>query len=92
MGTSTHILGIKPPDEDFKKMFKAYKACIDAEVDVPKEVLEFFNYIDPDPSGIVVDLPADCKKPYNTDNEQGFEINIKDLPKDIKIIRFYNSW
>jgi hypothetical protein len=92
MGMSTHIVGIKPPDEDFMKMLKVYEACREAEVDIPKEVLEFFDYVKPDPSGIVVDLPIGCIKRYSTDGEDRFEVNVEDLPKDIKIIRFYNSW
>jgi hypothetical protein len=92
MGMSTHIVGIKPTDEDFMKMLKVYNACHEAGVDLPKKVLEFFSYEEPDPSGIVVDLPIGCIERYSADGEDRFEVNVEDLPEDIKIIRFYNSW
>ena len=42
MGMSTHLVGIVPPDDDWKKMKAVWDACDNADVDIPKDVSEFF--------------------------------------------------
>jgi hypothetical protein len=94
MGMSTHIEGVKPPDEKWKKMKAAYDACSAAGVEPPPEVEKFFGGEEPDPLGVVVRIegtaavldyaPHDCA--------EGFEVHIDKLPKDVKVIRFWNSY
>lgn len=89
----TRVVGIKPPDEKWKAMKKVWDACSEAGVEPPVEVLEFFGDEDPDDAGVVVGLgDHSCVKEYRAEMQQGFEIVIDALPKDVKIIRFYNSW
>ena len=93
MSMSSHVVGFKPPDDKWKKMKKAYDACIEAGINVPENVEEFFNYEEPDDAGVEVELEEHaCCKEYNADMRQGFEIDVSKLPKDVKIIRFYNSY
>lgn len=93
MSMSTHVVGIKPPDEKWKEMKKVWDACEKAKVDVPKEVDDFFDGIDPDPKGVIVELDAKKGvKEYNAESQQGLEVELDKLPKGIKIIRFVNSW
>lgn len=33
-----------------------------------------------------------CVKPYHDDMQEGFEVDVTKLPKDVTIIRFYNSY
>lgn len=90
---STYVVGIKPADEKFKKMYEIYKKCEEAEVNIPKEVEEFFNDEEPDKKGVIIDIrEMECCKEWGDDSREGFEIDIAKIPKDIKIIRFYNSY
>jgi len=90
MGMSTSVIGFKEPDERFKKMYAIYKACEEADVDIPDEVDDFFEGEPPDPRGVkVYDLPV---KPYNENMEDGYELRLSEVPKDITVIRFSNSW
>jgi hypothetical protein len=93
MGMNTRIVGIKPPDDKWKKMEEVWSACEHASIPTPKLVEEFFGDSAPDPAGVIVELegtPAVTK--YAVDMEDGFEVHIDKLPKDVKVIRFYNSY
>lgn len=83
------MIGFRPPDAKWRKMKDVYDACVLAGVEVPDEVAEFFENGEPDPRGVEVELEA---QEWQDDMRQGFEIAIKDLPKDVTHIRFYNSW
>ncbi len=89
MGMSTHIIGYSPPDEKWEAMSDIYYACKKAGVDIPEEVAEFFDYRAPDSVGVEVDLVA---KRWNDEHREGFELNVDEIPKHVKVIRFYNSW
>ena len=93
MGMSTHVVGFKPPDAKWKAMKQAWDACQKAGVPVPDEVLAFFNHEPPDAAGVEVDIQRlPCTSKYSDDSAQGFEIDVKKLPPDVTIIRFYNSY
>ncbi len=91
MSMSTEIIGFIPPDEKWKKMKAIWDSCEVAGVDPPAEVEEFFEDGPPDPNGQEKDIPM---KEWNNDdmNANGFEIEVAKIPKNVKIIRFYNSW
>jgi hypothetical protein len=92
MGMSTHVIGIVPPDDHFKRMKKVWYACEDAGIEIPKEVLAFFNNEEPDEQGVVVTLPKTCVFEHHADMQDGFEIDITKLPAGVKRVRFYNSY
>ena len=93
MSMSTHVIGFKPPNAKWKKMKKAWDACTEAGIDIPKEVEEFFDSTAPCDAGVEVDLEERvCCKKYEADMQDGFEINVEKLPKDITVIRFYNEY
>lgn len=96
MSMSTNVIGIKLPDDKWIKMKAVWDACIIADVAAPDEVFEYFNHEEPDEKGVVVDLHnyenKQCVKKYETENQSGYEVNIEELPPDVKIIRFVNSW
>lgn len=95
MGMSTHIVGIRPPDDDWLKKKAVWDVCEHAGVPVPESVVDFFGGEKPDPKGVLVDLDdgyAPVATEYNGDSEQGYEVRLDDLPEGVKIIRFYNSW
>lgn len=91
--SSRYVVGFRPPGAKWSKMRAAYDACVAADLDIPKEVDAFFNGEAPDASGVKVDLTEHtCCAEYNDDMIDGFEIDLKKLPKDITIIRFYTSY
>lgn len=93
MGMSTHVVGIKPPDKVWKTMKEAWDACELAKVTIPEEILEFFNGEKPDPAGVVVEIEdSPAVSEYHEEGVEGFEVKIDKLPKDVTVVRFYNSY
>ena len=98
MSMSTHVIGIVPVDAKFRKMWDLRETCIEAGVSLPKEVSEFFRGPDGydkecDESGMHMEIEKlPCVKEHNAESEQGYEIDIRELPEDVKIIRVYNSY
>ena len=41
MGMSTHVLGIRPPDEKWRKMKQVYESCIEMDVEIPQRFGNF---------------------------------------------------
>lgn len=93
MSMSTIVIGFRPPDAKWKLMKKIYDNCQKAGIEIPKEVEQFFGGAEqePDPSGVEVEIDAALTK-YEDDSCSGYELHIDKLPKDVKIVRFYNSW
>lgn len=91
MSVSLHIYGIRPPDDDWRKMKAAWEACEAAGIDVPSEVLLFFDEERPDDAGVLVGLSHTTDNPiareYRGEYDSGYEIDIADLPPGIKTIR-----
>lgn len=91
MGMSTYVVGFAPPDDKWKKMKKVYDACEKAGLEIPDEVDDFFNGEPPDDAGVEVDL-REFLREHLRDGQDGFEIDIADIPKQVKTIRFINSY
>ena len=96
MSMSTRVVGIKPPDEKWLKMKAVWDACHDAGIEPPDNVSEFFDWETPDPTGVHVDIedhPSVIQWVDEVHNSaSGFEVHVKELPKDVTVVRFYNSW
>ena len=94
MGMSTSIVGIKPPDEKFRKMKAIWDACDAADIEVPDEVYDYFNGETPDDEGVRVDIAKDKNAVFGIGEwaQGGYIVYLDRLPKDVKIIRFTNSW
>jgi hypothetical protein len=92
MGMGTHVEGFRPPDETFKKMKVVYDACIAANVEVPDEVVNFFESLPPDKNGVKVDISKASKEWKDGDACMGIEVDVTKLPEGVKIIRFANCW
>jgi hypothetical protein len=91
MSMSTTVVGFRPPDEKWQKMKAAWDGCKQAGVEPPREVTKFFEDYDPDPKGVRVNINA-AVVIYKDDMEEGLEVDIRKLPKDVTIVRFVNSW
>jgi hypothetical protein len=96
MSMSTHVYGIRPPDAAWKKMNKARDACIEAGIDIPPAIDDFFDGENPDDKGVLLNLTngvhACCEEWSDDGGSQGYELDLKQLPSNVTIIRFYNSW
>jgi hypothetical protein len=93
MGMSTRVEGFRPPDALWEQMEAIWEACTRAGVPVPDEVAAFFEDGKPDPTGVEVDLGASgAVRPWRDDYREGFEVDVRKLPRDVTVLRFYNSW
>lgn len=96
MSMSTYVIGVVPPDDDWKKMKAAYDACIEADIEVPESVMNFFGGDEPDDAGVIINLSskqyvAVCRE-WRDESGEGYELDVADIPKNVKTLRFYNSW
>ena len=94
MSMSTSVSGFVPPDEKFNAMYAVYQSCEKAGVPIPVEVSKFFNGEKPDINGVIIHLThgSPAVKEWHNDYAQGYEVDLTKLPKDIKILRFDNTW
>lgn len=97
MGMSTHVVGFTPPDEKYQKMKAVYDSCKAAGIEIPEDVQEFFDWNEPSEHGVTFDLdkiPGAVEEwdAGKDDAASGLEVDISKLPKNVKVVRFYNSW
>lgn len=94
MSMSTHICGFKAATPIFIHMRDAWKACIAAGVDPPREVMDFFDgeLPDDDAPGLEVALDEDLLTEITGPGHRGYQIHLASLPDHITHLRFYNSW
>lgn len=104
MSVSTVIVGVRDLRQEFDKMWAAAKACEKAKITFPKEIQKYFD-LDGD-EDIVLES-KECYedekltfnlagkpgvKTWSAEMEEGYEIDLKKLPKDVTKIRFYTSF
>lgn len=102
MSMTTCIVGIKPDDEKFAKMIALRDACDAASVRYPDALCEYFQPAHPseaDGSGVTTPIAVSWRDPttagvkvYRDESSDGFEVDLRKLDPDIKILRFYNSY
>jgi len=95
MSMSTNVIGFAPPDDDWRKMKAVWDACTMAKLPIPPEVDKFFNGEEPDDVGVKIPLRYpmhESVREYSADMREGFDIDLSKLPKQVKILRFYNSF
>jgi hypothetical protein len=101
MGMSTHITAYKDPSEHDKHV-KVLEVCREAGVSVPRETAAYFG---DDSEGISPEAWSHYEieerletslgsavSEWGDDYRSGYEIDVDALPKDVKKIRFYNSY
>lgn len=95
MSMSTYVIGfVSPENEDYKKHAAVLKACVNAGVELlPKETAEFFGYKEAElyvlEQKLRIEIPV---KEYEDDTRSGYELLVKDIPKECHKIRFVNSY
>lgn len=93
MGMSTHVVGIRPRDEKYVDMLTIWAACKKMNVEIPKDVRSYFN--DEPPAvggGVIVELSKKSVSKYSEESRDGLDVDLSNLPPDVKILRFYNSY
>jgi hypothetical protein len=92
MGMSTHVVGFKPADAKWKKMKAVWDACDEAKTEVPDSVEKFFDGVYPgDAPGMFVNIEKATTE-WGDNGCSGYEVDLTKLPKDVTVIRFFNSW
>lgn len=93
MGMSMHVVAFRPADETWKQMKIIYDACSKADISIPKEVDTFFDFEPPNEEGVQVEIErTSAVSEIREDMKDGFLVDLSLLPKDIKYIKFYNSY
>ena len=96
MGCTLNFDLIREPDDEWRRMKKAWDACRAAGVEVPREVERFFDGSDPDPDGIKIPYKEarDIAVEFSNDWSEGYELDLVKLRErypQIKKIKFYLS-
>lgn len=92
MGMSIHVVGYRPPDDEWERMKAVYVACEEAGVDIPDKVQEFFHYDDPQGMlGIEVGLGEAVERWDDGESRSGYEVDLTRLPDGVRYLRFYYS-
>lgn len=91
MGMSSGVVGFKKPDKTWQKHKKVWDVCIEAGVSMPEETEKYFNYVEPNEKGVEVDIKY-AVEDYVADMQDGFDVDLTKLPKDVTHIRFVNSY
>lgn len=100
MGMSTHIKAFASNDStEYQKHKKILLLCIESEVSLPKETAIFFDctdgYLNEDLLEKSLEIELVRGKhyfEYSEDMEQGYEVDLSKLPKNVTKLRFYNSY
>jgi hypothetical protein len=92
------IVGIKPPDDKWKKMKAIWDSCMAADIEPPSDVYDYFGDYEPDEDGVTVSESelsnSGAIRPISEVqfSNRGYIIDVTKLPKDIKLIKVENSW
>ena len=91
MSKSIEIKAFRPADENWEKMKAVWEACTKAEVKIPQEVGDFFNWQTPDPAGVETDI-SEAVTNWDADMQEGCEVDLLVIPKGVRRIRFIVSY
>ena len=92
MSMSTHVMFLRSKDDPvFKQMAAVLNSCLDAGIEPPEKVLEYFNYSYEEDDALEIEGTAHKWDPEDG-GRSGFEIFVSEIPEGTERIRFYNSW
>lgn len=97
MGMSTYAQAFRDLDGKFNKMLEIKRYCEKNEVSYPKEVQEYFGGKAGTEEQFLIDGMREISigevvREWRNDHSEGIEIDLEDLPPEVKTIRFVNSW
>jgi hypothetical protein len=99
----SYLEGVKPQDKKWLRMKGAYESCMAAGVDVPQEVLDYFDFDDYEEEYITDDglvepladghtIQCSAVTRHGEEMQDGFIVDLRELDPEIKILRFVNSY
>jgi len=94
MSMSSHVLFLRDKtDLQYQKFLKILLACREADIDLPKEIDDYFggNGVDNNPE-TPLRVSFEPREWSDDDTSEGFEIDVDEIPSGVKTIRFINSW
>lgn len=92
MGMKSHVMFLRSKDDpEFKKKAAALNACLDAGVEPPDEIMEYFNDSYEEDDALRIEGTAHKWDPQDG-GRQGFDVFVSEIPEGTERIRFYNSW
>jgi hypothetical protein len=90
MGMSSYVYGLRDAnDPQYKKMAAALKACLAADLPLPKPLQEYFKGSHDPEEALQVEIKSE---EGSKDSTNYYDVVLADLPPDVKVIRFCNSW
>jgi hypothetical protein len=93
MSMTTYVYGIAPADDKWRAMKAIWDSCTAAGVAIPDEVTEFFNGEPPEPNGVKIDLRENHGvMKFEHDSTEGLLVDLDKLPKQVRLLKFCNSW
>ena len=92
MSMSTHVVGFRPPDEEWRKKKAAWDAMRAAGMEPPDELWSFFGGEEPDERGIETQIHCTEWDDGPDGACTGYEVEIASLPDNITHIRFFNCY
>jgi hypothetical protein len=92
MGMSLVVKGYIPPDADYMRKANAWRACKEAGVEAPKELLRLFDGREPQAAGMEIDITVAVTECRPHESAEGFDIELARLPPGVRVIRVYSSW
>jgi hypothetical protein len=94
---TTYVLGIRNLEESFQKMLKVKQACEEAGIEYPPAVRKYFKQHTEEAEEVIrshmetVDI-SDAFKETDNEYSQSFEVDLTQLPSEVKRIRFVNIY
>jgi hypothetical protein len=90
MGVDVHFEGLRDPTEDYLKKRAAYMACMEADVDPPEALSEYFDDAgNPPEDGMPVEMYGHPAIDGDVMYGGGAVITIAKLPEGVTRIRVY---
>jgi len=94
MGVDLGVKGIRDLDGKFAEMMKIKKLCEKSKISYPIEVQQYFGPSIGEDEELITEEMSDidingCMKEWGNEYAQGYEIDVKKIPKDVKKIRVY---
>jgi hypothetical protein len=85
MSIDYRVFGIKPADKKWKDMKRIYDSYVEAGLEVPNNIWEYFDHKTPEDSGVRVEVAHEVEhEKYRT----CYTVDLTTLSPDIKTIVF----
>ena len=89
MSVDYYFVGLIEPNAQYEAYKKVWNDCKEAGIDIPKQVLQYFDFTDPNiTNGIEVNIEKEYVVQTHDNHYTAYEIDLKKLPEQFTKIRF----